>query len=78
MEQNQVKTVTIDGVEYEIEKLSAESKLALSHVADLDQKLAGIDYQRQQLQVGRDAFFTILKAELAKQDQAEDETKATA
>lgn len=68
MEQNQVKTVTIDGVEYEIEKLSAESKLALSHVADLDQKLAGIDYQRQQLQVGRDAFFSILKSELAKQE----------
>lgn len=72
MEQNHPKIVTVDGVEYEIEKLSNEAKLALSHVADLDQKLAGIDYQRQQLQVGRDAFFSILKAELAKPEAVEE------
>ena len=73
MEQNQIKTLTVDGVEYEIEKLSDESKLLLNHIADLDNKAAGFEFQLQQVRVGRDAFFGLLKQSLqAKPEQAEE------
>ena len=64
---NQPQTVNVDGTEYAVEDLSDQSKLLIDHVADLDRKLASMDFQRVQLQVGRDSFFAMLKAELAKQ-----------
>jgi LmbE family N-acetylglucosaminyl deacetylase len=65
MTNKQPQIVNIDGTEYDAESLSDKSKVLIDHVADLDRKLASIEFQRQQLQVGRDAFFTLLKQELA-------------
>ena len=67
--------VTVDGTDYEIEKLSNETKLLIDHVADLDRKLASIDFQRQQLQVGRNSFFEMLKAALVSEDKGVEDAK---
>lgn len=77
MANKQPQIVTIDGTEYEIEKLSNEVKLIIDHVADLDRKLASTDFQRQQLQVGRDAFFAMLKAELSKEVGTDNAAQST-
>lgn len=57
--------ITIDGVEYMFDNLSDKAKVLVQHVADLDRKVASARFNVDQLQVGRDAFFGMLKAELA-------------
>ena len=71
MENKKPQTVTIDDVEYEIDSLSDKAKMIIDHVADLDRKMASMNFQRDQIQVGRDAFFAMLKAELAEKPEEE-------
>ena len=67
---NNTKTpLTIDGVEYQFEDLTEEQQTLVNHVADLDRKLASARFNVDQLQVGRDAFFALLKQALAKEEQ---------
>ncbi len=68
--QNSPQIVNVDGTEYNIEDMTQEQRQLLDHVVDLERKLASIDFQRQQLQVGRDAFFNGLKAALEKKPES--------
>ena len=56
--------ITIDGTEYQFEDLSQEQQVLVQHVHDLDRKLASARFNVDQLQVGRDAFFSMLKQAL--------------
>ena len=69
MANKQPQIVTIDGVEYNAEDFNQEQAALVNHVADLDRKLASIDFQRIQMQVGRDAFFAMLKQSLEKKSE---------
>ena len=63
---NNTKTpIDIDNVEYTFEDLTQEQKILVNHVTDLDRKLASAKFNVDQLQVGRDAFYTLLKTSLA-------------
>lgn len=73
MANQQPQTVSIDGVEYKIDDMTQEQRVLLDHVVDLERKMASVDFQRQQLQVGREAFFNMLKQSLAKKEEAEKE-----
>lgn len=53
--------ITIDGVEYQFEDMTQEQQTLVNHVADLDRKLASARFNVDQLQVGRNAFFQMLK-----------------
>ena len=64
MANQQSQIVTIDGVEHKVEDLNEQQQLLLNHVADLERKIGSTKFQLDQLQVGRDAFFTMLKAAL--------------
>lgn len=67
------QTVSIDGTEYKVEDLSDKAKALIDHVADLDRKMGSMRFQMDQIQVGRDAFFAMLKTELeAKPEVAEE------
>ena len=57
--------LTIDGVEYILEQMSDKQRMLVEHVADLDRKLHSSKFSLDQLQVGRDAFFSLLKQELS-------------
>lgn len=72
---NNTKTpLTIDGTEYQFEDLTQEQQVLVNHVADLDRKLASARFNVDQLQVGRDAFFAMLKQALeAKPEKVEAE-----
>lgn len=62
---NNTKTpLTIDEVEYQFEDMTPEQQVLINHVADLDRKLASAKFNVDQLQVGRDAFFNLLKTAL--------------
>ena len=56
--------VTIDGVDYPLDTFTDQQKLLLNHTADLDRKLNSAKFSVDQLQVGRDAFFKMLKDSL--------------
>jgi ribosomal protein L24 len=72
MANQQSQIVTIDGVEVKVEDMTEQQQMLLNHVADIERKIGSTKFQLDQLQVGRDAFFTMLKAALeAKPEEAE-------
>jgi hypothetical protein len=66
MGNNTKNPVTIDGVEYIFEDMTPEQQTLLNHVVDLERKLNSAKFNVDQLQVGRDAFFGLLKTALEK------------
>lgn len=64
MGEKKTTPLTIDGVEYILEDMTPAQRVLLDHVADLDRKLASARFNVDQLQVGRDAFFNMLKQQL--------------
>ena len=70
---NEKKTpVTIDGVEHHFEDMTQQQQMLLNHVADLDRKLDSARFNVDQLQVGRDAFFRMLKDALEAKPEVTD------
>ena len=63
------KVIKIDDVEYTEDQLSDEAKVCINHVQSLDQKISSARFNLTQLEVGRGAFMSALKAHL--QPQAE-------
>lgn len=64
MGKNEKTPVVIDGVEYAFEDMTQKQQVLVNHVADLDRKLSSARFNVDQLQVGRDAFMSLLKQEL--------------
>ena len=69
MGKNEKTPVTIDDVEYQFEDMTFEQQTLLNHVADLDRKLASAKFNVDQLNVGRDAFFRMLKEALTPKEE---------
>ena len=74
MENKKPQIVTIDGTDYDVNDFNENQLLLLNHTADLDRKIASTQFQLQQLNVGKDAFLTMLK-EALKEQPAEAEVK---
>ena len=68
MAEKKTTPVTIDGTEYQFEDLTPEQQMLVNHVADLDRKLASSRFAVDQLQVGRNAFMSMLTESLSKED----------
>jgi len=66
VETKKPQLVTIDGTEYNANDFNEQEVMYLNHLMDLDRKIGSTQFQLQQLMVGKDAFLTMLKAELAK------------
>ena len=64
MSEQKKQTVIIDEKEYIIDDMAQEAQMLLNHVADLDRKILNSKFNLDQLQVGRDAFFAMLKSRL--------------
>ena len=69
MGEKKTNPVTIDGVEYIVEDMTSEQQTLLNHVIDLERKLNSAKFNTDQLQVGRDAFFNLLKTSLEKPEE---------
>ena len=57
-------TITLDGVEHNVDDLSETAKMMVQHISDLDRKLQSMRFNMDQIQVGREAFITMLKKTL--------------
>ena len=63
--------IQIDGVDYSLEDMTDKQQLLVNHLVDLDRKINNTKFSLDQLQVGRDAFMSMLKQELeAKPEEA--------
>ena len=69
MANQQPQIVSIDGVEHKLEDLTEQQQMLLNHVADLERKISSTKFQLDQLQVGRNAFFELLKQALAEKPE---------
>lgn len=58
------KVITIDDVDYTEDQLTDAAKACINHINSLEQKIGSAKFNVEQLQVGRDAFVQLLKAEL--------------
>ncbi len=72
MGKNEKIPITIDGIEYQFEDMTQEQQVLVNHVADLDRKLSSARFNVDQLQVGRNAFFGMLKESLEKKEEAKE------
>ena len=75
MTNKQSQIVNIDGVEYDTKNFNEQQTVLLNHVVDLERKLGSTRFQLDQLQVGRDAFFNMLKEALAVKPEVTEEAK---
>jgi hypothetical protein len=70
MSENTKKTqITIDEVQYNFEDLTQEQQVLFNHCLDLDRKIISAQFNIDQLSVGKNAFFNMLKEALAKKEE---------
>jgi len=65
MAEKQTQTITINDIEYTEDQLTAQQKVIINHIGDLDRKIRSAQFNLDQLTVGRDAFVNMLTASLA-------------
>jgi prefoldin subunit 5 len=64
MAKNEKKTITVNDVEHNIEDLTEQQHAMVNHIADLDRKLGQLQFNADQLNVGREAFVNMLSQSL--------------
>lgn len=69
MENIKKNQVTIDDVEYAFEDMKPEQQTMVNHLVDLDRKISSTAFNLDQLQVGKNAFLTMLRESLVKVDE---------
>jgi hypothetical protein len=66
MGQDKKTPIVIDDVEYAYEDLTQEQQALFNHCLDLDRKINSAQFNLDQLNVGKNAFITLLKEALNK------------
>jgi len=66
---NKSQMITIDGVEHDTADFTEEQIILTNHCLDLDRKIGNMNFQLQQLQVGKESFFKMLKESLASTEE---------
>jgi len=64
--ENKKTPITINDKDYQFEDMTLEQQVLVNHVADLDRKLSSARFNVDQLQVGRNAFMSMLEQSLQK------------
>ena len=67
---NKSQMITIDGIEYDTNDFTEEQIILTNHCIDLDRKISNMNFQLQQLQVGKESFFKMLKESLEVADDS--------
>ena len=67
-QKEQKPVLNLDGKEYDINDMTDDQKVIISHAQDLARKIESTKFNLQQMEVGKDAFVKMLKDELTKDD----------
>ena len=69
-ETNKPQMITINDVEYDTTTFTEEQIALTNHCLDLDRKIGNMNFQLQQLQVGKDSFLKMLTESLETVDES--------
>ena len=69
MENIKKNQVTIDDVEYAFEDMKPEQQNMVNHLIDLDRKIGSTQFNLDQLNVGKQAFLSMLRESLVKTEE---------
>ena len=61
---NNPQMITINDVEHDTATFAEEQVVLTNHCLDLDRKISNMNFQLQQLQVGKDSFLKMLTESL--------------
>ena len=67
-QKEQKPVLNLDGKEYDINDMTDDKKVIISHVQDIARKIESTKFNLQQMEIGKDAFVKMLKDELTKDD----------
>ena len=70
--------LNFDGNEYVIEEMSDESKQILNHINDMQNKLNTNAFMKEQLEVGKEAFISMLRESLKEPEEEAELVEAEA
>jgi hypothetical protein len=69
MDEKEITTITINGTEYTQDQLTDAQKAIINHIGDLERKINEKKFSLEQLQVGKEAFLTMLTKSLDEPSQ---------
>ena len=69
MSEKKTQTIVIDNVEHELDSMTDEQKMLINHVMDLERKISSAQFSLDQLNVGKQAFISMLKQSLEKKEE---------
>lgn len=56
--------ISVDGISYNFEDMTDKQKTLVNHIADLDRKINNMQFNLDQLSIGRQAFANLLAEEM--------------
>lgn len=71
MTEKKTNVITVNDKEYNIDKMTDNQKVLLSHVNDLDRKIGSTQFNLDQLVIGREAFVERLVNNLENETEEE-------
>jgi hypothetical protein len=69
MVEKKTQTITINEKEYTEDQLTDQQKVMINHVTDLDRKIRSAQFNLDQLNVGREAFVTMLTKSVESEEE---------
>ena len=70
MGEKKTQTITINDKEYSVEDLTDNQKALIAHIQDLDRKINNTKFNLDQLNVGKEAFASMLVSSFAEEKEA--------
>jgi len=67
---NKPQMITINDIEYDATTFTDEQVVLTNHCLDLDKKIGNMNFQLQQLQVGKESFLKMLTESLETVDES--------
>ena len=67
---NKPQMITINDIEYDATTFTDEQVIFTNHCLDLDRKIGNMNFQLQQLQVGKESFLKMLTESLETVDDS--------
>jgi len=71
MTKKKPNVITINDKEYTEDDFTDKQKVIINHITDLDRKIKSTEFNLDQLQVGRNAFMSMLDTELETEETTE-------
>jgi hypothetical protein len=72
MGEKKTTPIVVNDVEYTFEDMTPQQQAMVNHCNDLDRKIKSTQFNLDQLSVGKDAFISMLVADLEKVEETEE------